>query len=84
MENEIQFLKTSDINLAAALLSIGYDVDGIDPSNPGKVAFFFKNSVELQQDVDKYWSDNVLVNPKLYMYHRKELLNRINRNDIVN
>lgn len=84
MENEIQFLRTSDINLAATLLSLGYDVNGIDPTSPGRVSFFFKNSPELSRDVESYWADKALVNPKLYMYHRKELLNRINRNDIVN
>lgn len=84
MENEKLFLRTSDINLAAALLCMGHDVTGIDPSNFGRVAFFFEKTQELDDKVDAYWRDDLRVSPKLYMYHRKELLTRISRNDIVN
>lgn len=83
MENEKLFLRTSDINLAAALLCLGYDVTGIDPSNFGRVAFFFEKTKELDDAVSLYWRDELKVSPKIYMYHRKELLTRISRNDIV-
>lgn len=83
MDNEKTFLKTSDINLAAALLCCNHDVSGIDPVDPGRVIFFFDKDDSLSKDVDAYWGNTLRVSPKDYMYYRKELLTRINKTDVV-
>lgn len=83
MENFRTFLKTSDLNLAAALLCCNHNVVGINPVSPSKVEFYFDKSEELQKDYDAYWNNTLRVSPKDYSYYRKELLTRINKNETV-
>jgi hypothetical protein len=84
MDNEKSFFKTSDLNLAAALLSCGHDVVGINPTDSNRVVFFFDDTKELRATYDSYWNNGLRISPKDYMYNRKELLTRVNRSDIVN
>ena len=83
MDSEKSFLRTSDINLAAALLCSGHDVTGINPTDPNRVTFFFEETPELRKNYEAYWNNSLRVSPKDYVYSRKELLTRVNRNDIV-
>jgi hypothetical protein len=73
------FYQTSDINLAATLLSIGFDIDGINPSNPRRVTFFF--DLEKYPDIESvildYVSNKLLVNPKEFISNRRELLSKV-------
>ena len=77
MENKLPIIKTSDINLASALLCLGYDVTGIDNVNPKKVSFIFMDSPQLATDMSNYWSGNVRVDPKELSNYRRELLTRV-------
>lgn len=78
MEN-IPLIKISDINLAATLLCGEFDVRGIDPSNPKRVYFYFMESDDVTDFIDRYWRGKVLVNPKDHANYRRELLDRIHQ-----
>jgi len=77
MTEDLSLTKTSDINLAAALLCLGYDVKGIDNRNPSRVYFFFFESPELAAAIDDYWRGDLRVDPKELANSRRELLTRI-------
>lgn len=76
---EKTFYQTSDINLASALLTVGFSISGINPINPSRVVFFFDESEEpeLQTTIDNYWRGNLRVDPKYFMNCRRDLLTRI-------
>lgn len=79
--NEVRdFYSVSDINLAATLLTLGYDIRGINPVEEKRCVFFF--DMEQYPDIEKvandYWNNNIKVNPKDWINNRRELFGRIN------
>lgn len=73
MEREIY--QTSDIGLAATLLTIGCDVKGINPTDPRRIIFIF--DVDVAEKAEDYWNGNLLVNPKEVFNNRSDLLSRV-------
>jgi len=73
------FYQTTDINIAATLLTLGKDVAGINPIDPNKVLFYFdlEKFPELSKLINKYWANTLLVNPKDLVANRRELLTRV-------
>lgn len=73
------FYITSDINIAATLNTLGYDVEGINPNNPDRVAFYFDmDKYPTIEDVVKdYRNGSISVNPRDLFNNRRELLNRV-------
>lgn len=73
------FYQTTDINVAATLLTLGKDVAGINPMNPNRVVFYFdiEKFPNIQDLVERYWSNKLLVNPKDLVSNRRELLTRV-------
>ena len=78
--NQDQLFTTFDISLAAALISKGFHLLDLDKTNPRKVQFLFKDSNNLQQVIDDYWSDSLQVNARTYFDDVKLLKNRIYTN----
>jgi hypothetical protein len=76
---EKTFYQTSDINLASALLSVGFGVKGINSLNPTRVIFFFDEEEQpgLESAIDDYWRGSLKVDPKYFMNCRRDLLTRI-------
>lgn len=79
--DSLPLVKTSDINLAATLLVLGFAIDGTDTNNPKKVFFYFKETQKLKEAIDKYWRGDQRVNPKNFAYARKEIMVRIHENE---
>jgi hypothetical protein len=76
---EKAFYQTSDINLASALLSVGFGVKGINNINPSRVVFFFDEEEQpgIESAIDSYWQGGLKVDPKFFMNCRRDLLTRI-------
>lgn len=74
-------IRISDINLASALLTLGFNILGTDNSDPGRVYFFFADTQELKEAIDMYWRDELKVSPKSLAYSRREVLARIHQKE---
>ncbi len=71
---------TFDLSLAVTLITIGFQLIDLEKSNPRKVQFLFKDSIELQKAVNDYWSDKHKVNPRVYFDNLKMLKSRLYTN----
>jgi hypothetical protein len=74
--NSKQF-QTYDLGLAAALITVGFDLQGLTKANPKRVSFNFIDSDRVYNFSNAYWSGKVKVNPRLYFDNIKLLKNRI-------
>ena len=74
MNNNYQ---TSDLGCAAALISLGFDLNYLNKTNLKKVEFIFTNKKEIEKRADDYFSDKLKVNPRAYFDNLKMLKNRI-------
>lgn len=66
-----------DICLIATLCCHGYVVDSIDNQNTSKVIFIIKRDEKLDEVVQQYWTNQLLVEPKAFFNYLKELKTRI-------
>ena len=74
-ENE-DYYSTSDLALAV-ILSLSFQVDHIDKTNPKKVQFFFKKDPKMDELIDKYWKKQLRVEPSQYFYQIRTIKNLI-------
>jgi len=77
MKDEMDVIKTSDFTLASTLLCLGFDIIGIDKTNPKRVVFYYRKTSDLEVVIDKFWKDEVKVNPKDFVYSQREIRARI-------
>lgn len=71
-----QFYKTSDLGLTTTL-SLYFPVITIDRSNPRKVLFVFDQTDELNDFINKYWRNEVVVEPQTFTNQIKNIKTRI-------
>lgn len=74
---EIDFIKTSDFTLASTLHCLNYDIHGIDKTNRKRVVFYFKKTTDLARDIERYWSNNIKINPLDFTRAQREINARI-------
>lgn len=75
--NEILHYKTTDIAIATALITKGFEIKALDKANPKRVEFIFVEQKELKDVVDKYWSNNLEVKARLFFDNLRMLKQRI-------
>lgn len=68
--------KTSDLGLTTTL-SLYFPIRTIDRSNPRKVLFVFDQTGELNDLVDKYWRNEIIVEPQTFINQIKNIKTRI-------
>ena len=72
-----QFI-TSDLALAAALITSGCQLSDLDKTNPKRMGFIFiKTGDSFDRLVEDFFSDKARVNPRKYFEDIKMLKNRI-------
>jgi hypothetical protein len=81
MENEKVFYQTSDINLAATLVTIGFTIETINPMNPNRVMLYFDDTEELRKAVENYWNDKLTVVPREFINNRRDLMSRVKQGE---
>lgn len=76
---EIEYVKTSDINLAATLLAIGFPIDGIHAKEAQVHVydFYFEKTAPVLRAIDDYWAKKLKVEPTQLFTSRKEILTRM-------
>ena len=77
-------IRISDVNLASALLTLGFNILGTDDHDPKRIAFFFDDTQEAKQAIDMYWRDELKVSPKSLAYSRRDILSRIHQKEAQN
>lgn len=73
MQNEIDVLITSDFILASTLLCLGFDISGIDNTDPKRVKFIYKRTSDLETALRRYRGGEVLVKPQEFAYAQREI-----------
>ena len=79
MKNEItplNFYRTSDLGLITTL-SLHFPIKNIDRRNPRKVLFVFDQTDQLNDFVDKYWRNEIAVEPQTFTNQIKNIKTRI-------
>ena len=75
---EKKVYQTSDINLAATLLTLGFDVIGVNPTDPRRVYFILDDSSSnIEAVVQDFWADRIQASPKQLFNNRRDLLTRV-------
>lgn len=82
---DIKYVKTSDINMASTLLTLGFPIDGIH-AKEGQIHvydFYFAKSKELSKAIKDYWDKELRIEPLQLFSSRKDILTRM-RDDAEN
>lgn len=77
MKRDYDYMRVTDIGLAASLTAKGFVVSDLDKSNPRRVVFVFKQSPELQDTVSRFWSNQLLLPASVLLEHIRQLKSRI-------
>lgn len=72
-----KLFQTYDLGLAAALITVGFHLQGLNKSNPKRVSFNFLDSDRVYNFSNAYWSGKVKTNPRQYFDNIKMLKNKI-------
>lgn len=62
---------------SATILSLGFQLEAIDKSNPRKVEFCFPRSPQLDTVIQAYWAKQLQCEPQALFSNLKMLKNRI-------
>lgn len=80
MSNHIltnDLFETTDLNLSCVLLSLGYSLDSIDKTSPGKAKFLFVRSNGLDDAIQSFWARALKLEPLSILTNLKILKNRL-------
>jgi hypothetical protein len=77
--NDKVYIKTSDLNLAATLLALGFIIPAIDYVDPNskKMEFYFDKEPKVEKAMQDYWNKALKVEPTELFNARREILTRI-------
>jgi hypothetical protein len=82
---QIRLYKASDLGLASALLSLSFDMlsmeDEIDTRGRPRKVFLFRDSDDLQEIVNKYWSSELRLEPQKLMTALRSLKSRMHHGE---
>ena len=77
---EKKFIKTSDIDLASTLYTIGFPIVGIHPTGAGEqMDFYLEENEEIREAIADYWSAKLKVEPRNLILNRREILSRVKK-----
>lgn len=72
------YLKTSNLNLAATLFSIGLPIDGIHVREGSEIFdFYFIENEEVKKAMDDFWKRKLRVEPLELFGARSEIVRRM-------
>lgn len=78
MKTEISYYRTSDINLASTLFTLGIGIDGIYAvEGTERMEFYFKQTPKLEKMVADYWGRKLRVEPQELLLNRSEIISRL-------
>lgn len=68
---------TSDLPLAATLVTLGQSLISIDRTNPRRAGFCFMYSEQLEELVDLFETGQLVIEPRAYFDAIKQVKNRL-------
>jgi len=71
---------TFDLGICASLLSSGFELHSLSKDNPKKILFIFKNKKAIEDAVNKFFADKLMVNARSLVNNIKALKCRIYSN----
>lgn len=80
MSQEHKNFQTQDLNLSAVLVTRGFTLESISKNQTGKSTFCFVLSTELNETIQQYWNNTLLLNPQELFHALKTLKNRLYSN----
>ena len=78
-----KYIKTSDIEMASTLFTLGIPIDGIyasnniNPAGEPIMEFYFIEDEKTLETIKAYRQRELLVEPSLLLFNRKEILSRM-------
>jgi hypothetical protein len=69
--------EVSDLGLAASLSASDFVIVSVDKSNPRRVIFVFEKSNELEQAIDLFWANKLMLPASTLLDHMRKLKTRI-------
>ena len=72
------YFELGDLHLIAAI-SLFFQIEEIDKTNPRRVIFKFAESDELYSFINQYWNGALKLDPLRYSQNLKSLKNRISQ-----
>lgn len=79
MSQEKQF-QTQDLNLSAVLVAQGFRLVEVIKNHTSKATFYFELDAELNNTIQQYWNNTLLLNPQELFHALKTLKNRLYSN----
>lgn len=81
---EMPLLKTSSLEIASTLYSLGLPIKGIFPrnNNTTQMDFYFEDTQEAKQMMQDYYDRKLRVEPNEVFWARREILTRM-KNDKI-
>ncbi|MFC1630203.1 DUF5659 domain-containing protein [Patescibacteria group bacterium] len=74
--NQNEF-STFDLCIATVLVTLGYELLGLDKSNPKRVKFVFERKEDIEQVITDYFNDRIKLPAQTLFNNQKNLKNRI-------
>jgi hypothetical protein len=68
---------TYDIGLAAAVVTLGYDLWDVDKTNQKRSKFIFRRDEHIDKMVQEYWDNKLLLPARSLLDNQKMLKNRL-------
>lgn len=69
--------RTSDFPLGISLITLGFKLNHLSKGTDGRITFNFERTQGLDETVQAFWRDEILVEPKLFYLNQKLLKSRI-------
>jgi len=76
-EDPDNYWSTSDLQLATTLVTAGFPVFSLNKQNGNQTHFIFEKSDELENAADKYWRDELSLNPRQLFNDYRDLKTRL-------
>lgn len=77
MSRENKTFQTQDLNLSAVLIAEGFTLSQVKKDTIGKSIFFFRSVVALEEVINRYWNNELRIDPQKLFHSLKVLKNRI-------
>lgn len=84
--SEKDYIKFSELSLAATLIYCGYPLDHLEPLDSQRLNFCFlkqdsngqnSNNISIDEVIKGFWVDTISVSPKKYFYILRELKSQV-------
>jgi len=76
-----EFFTTTDLGIAAALLTANFELRTLDKSDSHKVKFLFSREENISKVADDFWSNRLEQKSRSFWDNIKTLKNRLYSND---